>query len=214
MSPFGCAMPTHELQSPVPDADFASSERFLGTAETARLLGVGPTTIQRLVDDGTLLAWKTRGGHRRISRDSVEALLGKRVEECLKLTILISDSHAEAREAFVAEIAAWGYPLDIRVSEEGVDALVQVERLRPDLWIVDPEFVEIDGWTAVLQIARYPEMTATGIVVCSAIKAEETFKSRALAQGVVVYRKPVPLPQIQGVIADSLARKARLRKHP
>jgi excisionase family DNA binding protein len=48
---------------------------FLTTREAAELLGVALRTVQLWVEAGTLSAWKTAGGHRRITRESVEAML-------------------------------------------------------------------------------------------------------------------------------------------
>jgi excisionase family DNA binding protein len=42
------------------------------TIEVARLLGMAVRSVQMMVDRGELDAWKTPGGHRRISRASVE----------------------------------------------------------------------------------------------------------------------------------------------
>lgn len=44
------------------------------TAEAARHLGVSIRTVQLWVDGGALEAWKTVGGHRRISLESLERL--------------------------------------------------------------------------------------------------------------------------------------------
>jgi excisionase family DNA binding protein len=186
--------------------------QYCGITEAASLLGIGVTTTQRLVDEGTLLAWKTQGGHRRILRDSIEALRGKQIETSMRLTLLLSDNHIDERKAFATELAQCNLPLQIRTSEDGVDALIQLERLRPDLWIIDPSFVDIDGWKAVLRVARYPEMLSMSIVICTASKPDSSLKSQALTQGVIVYEKPFPLAQIQGVIADRLARKIRQRE--
>jgi len=42
--------------------------------EAAKMLGVSPKTIQLWVDNGILAAWKTVGGHRRVTIESVERL--------------------------------------------------------------------------------------------------------------------------------------------
>ena len=44
------------------------------TREAAELLGVSLRTVQLWVDSGALQAWKTAGGHRRVSRQSIDAL--------------------------------------------------------------------------------------------------------------------------------------------
>ena len=47
---------------------------LLTSADAAQLLGVSPSTVKRWVDDGTLRAERTAGGHRRIPRQAVDSL--------------------------------------------------------------------------------------------------------------------------------------------
>jgi excisionase family DNA binding protein len=55
----------------------AESE-FLSTRQAAQRLGVSLGTVQNMVENGALEAWKTTGGHRRIPVASVDALLARR----------------------------------------------------------------------------------------------------------------------------------------
>lgn len=55
----------------------ADSE-FLSTRQAAQRLGVSLGTVQNMVENGVLDAWKTAGGHRRIPASSVDNLLAKR----------------------------------------------------------------------------------------------------------------------------------------
>jgi excisionase family DNA binding protein len=48
---------------------------ILTTADTARLLGVSVRTAQLLIEGGSIPSWKTPGGHRRVYRVDVEALI-------------------------------------------------------------------------------------------------------------------------------------------
>lgn len=45
--------------------------QFLSTAEAAKILGLSTSLVQSLVDSNELQGWKTRGGHRRISLQSI-----------------------------------------------------------------------------------------------------------------------------------------------
>ena len=56
----------------------ANPKDFLSTRETAKHLQVSLGTVQKMVETGELLAWKTRGGHRRILMSSLEQLLTRR----------------------------------------------------------------------------------------------------------------------------------------
>ena len=47
---------------------------LITTPEAARLLGVGPTTLKRWVDQGRLSCVTTPGGHRRFTRNDVERM--------------------------------------------------------------------------------------------------------------------------------------------
>ena len=47
---------------------------FCTTRDAANLLGVSVGTVKLWVERGLLQAWKTSGGHRRISRESVQRL--------------------------------------------------------------------------------------------------------------------------------------------
>jgi len=53
----------------------SKSKEFLTSSEAASLLGVALSTIQLWTESGLLRAWKTGGGHRRITRQSVEHML-------------------------------------------------------------------------------------------------------------------------------------------
>ena len=48
---------------------------ILTTAQTAKLLGVSVRTAQVLIEGGSVPSWKTPGGHRRVYRADVEALI-------------------------------------------------------------------------------------------------------------------------------------------
>ncbi len=53
-------------------------KQYYSTREAAKLLGVSLTTAQIMVEKGELQAWKTSGGHRRISVEAVEKALRQR----------------------------------------------------------------------------------------------------------------------------------------
>ena len=52
-----------------------SNKDILTTAETARLFGVSVRTAQLMIEGGSIPSWKTPGGHRRVYRTDVEALI-------------------------------------------------------------------------------------------------------------------------------------------
>ena len=51
---------------------------YLSTRQSAKVLQVSLGTVQKMVELGELIAWKTRGGHRRILASSLEQQLQRR----------------------------------------------------------------------------------------------------------------------------------------
>ncbi len=50
-----------------------TTSKYCTTQQAANILGISVTYVQQLVEAGTLEAWKTRGGHRRIPVTAVQA---------------------------------------------------------------------------------------------------------------------------------------------
>jgi excisionase family DNA binding protein len=48
---------------------------YVGISEAARLLGLSADTVRLRYDEGLLSGYRTPSGHRRISRDSILAML-------------------------------------------------------------------------------------------------------------------------------------------
>ena len=53
----------------------------LTTRQAATLLNVSVRTVQLWVESGVLQAWKTAGGHRRISVGSIQQLLDEKQDK-------------------------------------------------------------------------------------------------------------------------------------
>ena len=51
---------------------------YLSTRQSAKVLQVSLGTVQKMVELGELVAWKTRGGHRRILASSLDQQLQRR----------------------------------------------------------------------------------------------------------------------------------------
>lgn len=94
---------------------------LLSTADAARVLGAGPTSVKRWADTGVLDCVRTAGGHRRFTREALDRFmrlreLGEPVVEELQrwVDLLISDaSHELALLRARRRASSWH-----RVSEE------------------------------------------------------------------------------------------------
>src|SRR5205809_3800440 len=109
------------------------STGLVTAGEAARRLGVAPITIQRWVDEGSMLARKTAGGHRRIPVTEIRKRLvqSRPVAERQKLTSwldgLISGDSAEVVQLLRharARASGWA-----AVAEEVAQVIVELGEL-------------------------------------------------------------------------------------
>ncbi len=94
--------------------------RFLSTAEAARMLGLSTTLVQTLVDQGDLKGWKTRGGHRRISMDSImdyqsasRHIVGSNHKHFSKPKVSVVIDSPHLFEEIRQDYASWNLGIDV-----------------------------------------------------------------------------------------------------
>ena len=93
-----------------------TTKDILTTADTAKLLGVSIRTAQLLIEGGSVPSWKTPGGHRRVYRTDIEALIeGRGSEKPLPSATVIVVAATERLEDYrrkfepVAECGVQGF---------------------------------------------------------------------------------------------------------
>src|SRR5207245_1585245 len=82
------------------------------------------------------------------------------VETALGAHVLVVEDNAVNREVAVAMLEGLGYR--VSVAESGSEALALLDRLPPDLVLMDCEMPEMDGYTATAAIRRREKGTAPG----------------------------------------------------
>lgn len=177
------------------------------TSEAARLLGVSATTVQGMVERGELQAWKTRGGHRRIARSSIDAVRAARRgdapgggEASPTVSLLVVDDDPAGRARVAAAVAGWPVPVRLRWADDAFDALVAIERHRPDVLVTGLRAVPMDGLEFVRRLRAVPEYRTLAVVVTTALDDDAIEARGGLPPGVVRYGEPVPLDRLRGFV--------------
>ncbi|OYU31434.1 MAG: hypothetical protein CFE39_08505 [Comamonadaceae bacterium PBBC2] len=118
--------------------------QFLSTAEAARMLGLSTTLVQTLVDQGDLKGWKTRGGHRRISLDSIldyqnasRSAMGVAIKSMVKPRVTVVVEKAHLMNQLMAANAEWKFPVDVTFFDSVTEALLELSSKRPDMLVVE-----------------------------------------------------------------------------
>ncbi|MEN9774499.1 MAG: hypothetical protein RL322_1569 [Pseudomonadota bacterium] len=183
------------------------------TSEAARRLGVSNTTVQLMVERGELRAWRTRGGHRRIMLESVETVErrrgagGGRLKPDEKLGVLVVEDDEAARDLYLKTLSGWELPIEIVTAEDGLEALLQIERNRPGILITDLRMSTMDGFEFLRRLRRHPEFDSTQVIVVTGLDDQSLRALGPLPPGIAVYRKPIPFEKIQGFIEAQILRR-------
>ena len=132
---------------------------YKSTRETAKILQVSLGTIQKMVETGELIAWKTRGGHRRILDISIEHQLSKRRELLShfcskKYSILGIFNENEDIENFENHCRELESSIRCYSYTDISEALMAAVELKPEIIYVDQKINSIDQFHIVHQFHK------------------------------------------------------------
>lgn len=178
------------------------------TREVAQRLGMAVRSVQMMVDRGELEAWKTPGGHRRISRSSVERwLAGRGVDQAEPGTpaaaaapatpprtegasvLLIEDSiHYQN---LVSLLLRQQFPhVKLHMADDGIAGLAMAGKLQPDVLVVDILLPGIDGGTLITSLRSHPQFANTQLIVVTSLDESQREPYAFALAGVPVVHKP------------------------
>ena len=184
----------------------------LTTRQAATLLNVSVRTVQLWVESGILQAWKTAGGHRRISVGSIQQLLDEKQDKQTPirrpntkgpLTVLIVDDDKDTLLLYKMLINNWFPSLQVETAEDGIDALVKIGTFKPTVLITDLQMPQLDGFAIIERLhndSQYDYLTA--IVVTGMGAAEVTASN--LPNSVPVLHKPSPVEELKELVLQAV----------
>lgn len=193
----------------------------LTTREVARWLGLAVRSIQLMVDRGELQAWKTPGGHRRISRASVQAWLATRPGGTAAPAaprpaarangtdvLLIEDSiHHQNMVRLLVERA---FPdVNLAVAGDGIAGLALAGQLQPAVLLVDILLPGIDGAALITSLRSQPQFSASRLVVVTSLDAAQRRPYEFALTDVPVIHKSRLGQDLVPCLARLLGRRAR-----
>lgn len=178
------------------------------------MLGVSLRTAQLWTESGLLEAWKTGGGHRRISRQSVERLLvnpmidepargslqGQQVDTAPgPLSILVVEDEPTLCLVYELTMSRWDLRPTVKSAYDGYEALVRIGLSPPDMLITDLRMPGMDGFRMIRTLRSQPELAGMTIVVVSGLAPEEIADNGGVPAGIQVLPKPIPFDQLHEI---------------
>lgn len=192
---------------------------YCTTREAAAILGVSLRTVQMWSNSGLLEVWKTQGGHRRVSRASVERLVVRRPpkagdaappvtsagtasrEQGRLLRILVAEDDPILLDTYRVNLADCPGCAALATAENGYEALLLIGRSVPDLLVLDLHMPEFDGFQVLATLRKMHDFDAMHIVVVTGLSAEEITLRGGIPADIPVLTKPVDYDRLRAVIA-------------
>jgi excisionase family DNA binding protein len=200
------------------------------TLEAARLLGLAVRSVQLMVDRGELEAWKTPGGHRRISRASVERWrLGERTntvasgqaartpshgpglsqmpERSGPRVLLIEDS-AHFQNLIKLLLGQQFPEVELLTASDGIAGLAMVGQYQPDVLMVDILLPGIDGAALITSLRALPQFQAMQIIVVTSLDKQQLTPYAFALHDIAVVHKPQLVVELPGLLRACLNKLA------
>lgn len=201
-------------------ATMAMPLNFCTTREAAKKLGISLRTAQLWTESGLLDAWKTSGGHRRISLESVERLLAKpgvaekamnSAADAVQLKILVVEDDPLLLELYRRVIAGWAIRPRVTLARNGFEGLVRIGQECPDVVLTDLNMPGMDGFEMLRNLRSMPDLGSVSVVVVTGLSDAEIAAQGTIPAGIPVLQKPVDFPRLEKLVlklaGDSLAAK-------
>jgi len=176
------------------------------------MLGMAVRSVQLMVDRGTLEAWKTPGGHRRITRQSVERWLSSRAgtgsaahapntaPRAPPRILLIEDD--KDHQALIAQLVRRQLPqAEVHQADDGISGLALAGRLEPDLLLVDMMLPGIDGATLIASLRTHPMFKRIRVAVVTGLGPEQLARYEGVLSRVPIVHKSRLAEELPALLA-------------
>mgnify|MGYP000143744864 CR=1 FL=1 len=156
-------------------------EEFCTTRQASKMLGLSMGSVQQMVENGVLAAWKTKGGHRRVSIKSVQEQLqlrngGQPVEKssvvARQLNVLIAEDDLMLQKLYKVTFESWKMPMSLEIVGSGFHGLLKIGEKLPDILILDLKMPGMDGFEMISEIRKLPTYAKTPILTLTTEKNE------------------------------------------
>lgn len=182
-------------------------ENYYTTQGAAKLLGISVRTVQLWLDKGLLEGWKTEGGHRRITRQSVLRALESQGPGGLDEppAILVIEDDPAYRKLYRYELERWPCPPVVYTARNGYEGLVMLGESRPDLLICDLRMPGLDGFQIIRALDVMDSVARLSIIAVTALSPQEIKAHGGLPPRVQILPKPLDFKKLREIV-DNLRR--------
>jgi excisionase family DNA binding protein len=178
---------------------------YCGTSYAAKMLGISVGTVQGLVEKNDLKAWKTQGGHRRISLQSIQDYQRRHnlapasmMQGEDRLRVLVVEDDESTRLMLQANFDQWGLPLDAVMYSSAMEALLDMPSLQPQVLLTDLKMPNVDGFEFLKTLSAHNLFSKLAVVVMTGMSPQDVQAKGGLPDGVQMLQKPIDMDWLHG----------------
>lgn len=189
--------------------------RNYSTFAVAEMLGVDPGSVVNWIDSGLLKAFRTPGGHRRVSGSDLQAFLVRHnmpvppelAREEIPICVAVVDDEPELAHLVSRAILAEHPDYQVVEAHDGFQAGTVVSTRKPQVVILDLKMPGIDGFE-VCRMIKSNEATKHATVIAITAYASAENQDRILSAGArICLEKPLDLGElvrhVEAAVMDS-----------
>ncbi len=179
----------------------AKAKEYLTSREAAKLLDVAVSTIQQWTNNGLLHSWKTVGGHRRITKSSIEKMLGNKNKTGAKtISIVVVEDNPQDQKLYKEHFELWDFDIELSMANDGYAGLIRIGKVTPDIIITDLMMPNMNGFEMIKAIKENQELSNSFLIVVSALTKDEIKKQGGITEDVMVLEKPVSFSKLESLV--------------
>ena len=195
---------------------------YCGTSYAAKVLKLSVGTIQNLVESNALKAWKTHGGHRRISLQSIKDYqFANKLEATawytndVSLRILVVEDDENTRLMYQAHFDSWTLALDVVMYASALEALLDMPAMQPQVLLTDLNMPYMDGFKFLKTVCEHKLFSSLPIIVLTGLSNDQIADKGGLPKEVHVLQKPIDMEWLRGYLEALITvRKMTVKKIP
>jgi CheY-like chemotaxis protein len=192
------------------------TDRYFTSHQVGDILQVNPSSIVKWINDGILKAFRTPGGHRRVTSTELVRFAqahGMPVPEELKALattrVLVIDDEPRFLRSLERALKPFDEELDVTTVENGIDAMLRLGSLKPDIVLLDLRMPGLDGFEVLERLGQNPDTKGIRVIAMSGEMGAGTVERCRNLGAASCLQKPLPTDDLVALLRDMRRNRQR-----